>query len=374
MDVNCEPDKLDDSSWDDLINFIKEGKCILFVGPESVMKSPGILYHSELIKSPEFQNNEYFKYIERDEMFLLNKNFYRGKLVSRFRNYCNKNIFFDDTYKKISAIPFNTIIVVTRYSFLLQTFENNKIAFQHRWFSKIFDKSKTEAEIDTPSSEIPLIYNLFGNSNTDESLLLTHNDLFDYLTKLLSENSLPARLRELVKSSNQIIFLGFKFERWYLQLLLRLFELNDLNAKFERIATTSHEQEDIINMCTTDFNMNFIGENSESFVNTLYDKCIEKGVELRKPSSISTGSLLRNEFNSLLKTNRFDDALKQLENLEIKNNLQDKVTQLTGSWNSIKSKKENGTISDADLNLETNKFRQQMQLVIDDHLAEVNNS
>src|SRR4051812_4715185 len=112
MDVATEPKKLED--WDDVINSIKEEKCILFVGPESVVQSPGVSYHDELVKSPTFQNNEYFKYISRDEMFLLSQNFYRGKLVSRFKSYCQKNPFYDETYKKITEIPFHTIIVVTR--------------------------------------------------------------------------------------------------------------------------------------------------------------------------------------------------------------------------------------------------------------------
>src|SRR3954462_1583589 len=165
MNVTAEPKKLED--WDDILNSIKDEKCILFIGSESVMKAPGVSYHDELISSPDFQNSEYFKYISRDEMFLLSQNFYRGKLVSRFKNYCQKNPFFDDTYKKIAAIPFHTIIIVTRYPFLVQSFENNNIEFQHRWFSKVFDKSKSEEEIETPGAEKPLLYNLFGRFDID---------------------------------------------------------------------------------------------------------------------------------------------------------------------------------------------------------------
>jgi len=322
MDVAAaEPKKLED--WDDIINSIKEEKCILFVGPESVMKAPGLPYHQELVKSPGLQDNDYFKYIARDEMFLLSQNFYRGKLVSRFKNYCQQNAFYDDTYKSITAIPFHTIVSVTRYPFLVQSFINNNIDFQHRWFSKIFDKSKTEEDIDAPSSAMPLVYNLFGRFDVDESLLLTHNDLFDYLTKLLSENAIPTKLKEIVKSSNQIIFLGFKFERWYVQLLLRLFELHDLNAQFERISLISGDDDDILNICKTDFKMNFIQDNIDSFISTLYDKCKEAGVPLRTPSVVVSANPLVNEFNVLLQNNRFDEALKKLADFETKNKLDD---------------------------------------------------
>ncbi|MEP6465936.1 MAG: SIR2 family protein [Parafilimonas sp.] len=370
MDVaTAEPKKLED--WDDIINSIQEEKCILFVGPESVMKSQGVPYHQELVKSPGFQNNDYFKYIPRDEMFLLSQNFYRGKLVSRFKNYCAQNAFYDDTYKKIAAIPFHTIIAVTRYPFLVESFKNNNINFQHRWFSKIFDKSKTEEDIDAPSGELPLVYNLFGKFDIDESLLLTHNDLFDYLTKLLSDNAIPTKLKEIVKSSNEIIFLGFKFERWYVQLLLRLFELHDLNAQFERISLISGDDEDILSICETDFKMNFIEDNIDSFVSTLYDKCSAAGLHLRISPVAAGVSPELNEFNTLLKNNLFDEALTRLQTFEITNKLDDKVTQLTGNWNSIKQNKIAGVYSADDIILETNKFRQQMQAAIEDDMDQI---
>lgn len=370
MDVAAaEPRKLED--WDDIINSIQEEKCVLFVGPESVMKAPGVSYHEELIKASAFQNNDYFKYLPRDEMFLLSQNFYRGKLVSRFKNYCQQNAFYDETYKKIAAIPFHTIIAVTRYPFLVQSFVNNNINFQHHWFSKVFDKSKAEEDIDTPSAEMPLIYNLFGRFDIDESLLLTHNDLFDYLTKLLSENAIPTKLKEIVKSSNEIIFLGFKFERWYVQLLLRLFELHDLNAQFERISLSSGEEDDVLNVCKTDFKMNFISDNIDSFISTLYDKCNESGLKLRTPSGASNVNPVLNEFNMLLQNNRFDEALRKLNDFEITNKLNDNVTLLTGSWNAVKQRQKEGTIDDNQLTLEINKFRKQLQVAIEDDLDQV---
>ena len=59
MNVNAETEKLDDSNWGDILDSIKDGKCVLFVGPETVMRSPGISYHEELVKSLAFQN-KYF--------------------------------------------------------------------------------------------------------------------------------------------------------------------------------------------------------------------------------------------------------------------------------------------------------------------------
>ncbi len=361
MNATAESPDVDD--WNELVNAIKDGKCVLFVGPETVLKEPGVPYHQALVSSADFQENKYFKYIPKDEMFLLWEKQNRNKLVNRFRNYCQQNNFFDETYKKITAIPFNTIIAVSRYPFLVQTFEKSNLNFQHQWFSKNFSKPKpgeTEEVIETPTAENPLVYNLFGKLNLDDSLLLTHADLFDYLSELLkNENAIPTELKDLVKSADEIIFLGFKFDRWYVQLLLRLFKLDDHNAEFQRISLSSGDEDDVLSICETDFKIKFIDDKLDSFVNTLYNKCIESGLKLREFTSGPKVPQMT-DFTPLLETNRFDDALKKLRELETKYNLPDRVTGLTGSWNEIREKEINRTLRDDDLTIEKNSFRNQL--------------
>ena len=309
-------------------------------------------------------------------MFLLSENYHRGRLVNRFRAYCKDNPFFDETYKKITAIPFHTIISVSRYPFLIQTFQRSNIPFQHCWFSKNFNKAKSDdeipGEIETPTAELPLLYNLFGKLDLDESLLLTHNDLFEYLSKLLNENAIPTKLKELVKSSSQIIFLGFKFERWYVQLLLRLFELHDLNAQFERIALINDEEEDILDICETDFKINFINGNIDSFINNLYKKCLDGDLELRKATAANGAGTTLEEFKSLLRKNSFNEALRKLEEVEKTNSLADTVTQLSGNWSSIKDKQIKRTVPADALEVEINSFREQFLRAIENDFDQIN--
>jgi len=339
MSLIIEPKKLEESDWEDLLSFIKNGQCILFVGPETVLKEPGVFYHQTLIQSASFKDNDEFSYAPRDEMFLLKKPWSRGTLVRRFRDYCNKNNFYQDTYKKIAGIPFQTIILMSRYAFLTKYFKDNNFSFQERWFSKTRTVSP---DVDDPSSETPLLYNIFGKWEEDDSLLLTYDDLFSYLINLLGKTKpIDPKLKDIVQSSSQIIFLGFKFERWYIQLLLRLFELNKSDAKFQRTSTVSSDDEEIINICTTEFNMKFIDDNIESFIDVLYDKCINAGVKLREPTIVNSNKLLQDEFNKFMKESNFDAALKNLESLEVKNNSsENKSIKLRGRWSSLKGDRE----------------------------------
>ncbi|HKR06906.1 MAG TPA: SIR2 family protein [Bacteroidia bacterium] len=314
--------------WGTILRQIKDEKCILFIGPNSVLKEPGVLYHQELLNSPVFSKNEEYKYIERDEMFLLFKKSKKGKLVSDFLSYCDMNKYYEDIYVKLAKIPFHAIVIATRYPFLKDVFDKEFIPYQFAWFSKIpvIEQKKNDFRL---SKKKPLIYNLFGNFKNDESLLLTHSDLFDYLKRILVEGP-PDYLASAVRSSRQIIFLGFNFERWYVQLLMRIFNLNSSDAEFERLSTSYESEEDIMKICTTDFNINFISHNIDSFVNDLYEKCQDDNI-LRKPTNENN---LKNMLKELLEENEFDQVFDKLKNLtKNKSDLENTVSLLVSDYN-----------------------------------------
>lgn len=347
--------------WDLLIDAIRNEKCVLFIGPEIVRQ-----YHSSLISSPEFQDNQYFRYIPRDEMFLVPKLQYRSNLVSRFNKFLDKNPVDNEIYRIISEIPFATIIDATRYNFLSKSMTENGFDFQPACFSKVYEEAP---EIETPSLNKPLVYNLFGKPKNEASLLLTHGDLFDYLTKLLAANALPAKLKEQVKEFNQIIFLGFKFERWYLQLLLRLFELTDKDPKYHTIATQYDDSPDIISICSTDFNIEFIEEKVEVFMTTLFEKC-KGSVEFRKPSfPNSSNDAAAKKFYNLLKESRFEEALVEVEKLEDGKQERNSIN-LWATWNGIKADKINKTQDQEKIEIRENSLRERLRQQFEEYRTE----
>src|SRR6185503_4126776 len=95
-----------------------------------------------------------------------------------------------------------------------------------------YHKNNAAKVIATPSKENPLIYNLLGDLEVEESLILSHKDLFDYFMSLFGNFKLPDALQTSIVAAKHIIFLGFKFEKWYAQLLLAKFDLeNDQKIK-----------------------------------------------------------------------------------------------------------------------------------------------
>lgn len=85
------------------------------------------------------------------------------------------------------------------------------------WLSSIYDNEPAYR----PSSQRPLVYQLFGRLNEPASLVLTEDDYFDYLIGVTKNDDLipPVIRRKLVDTS--LLFLGFRLDDWNFRVIFR---------------------------------------------------------------------------------------------------------------------------------------------------------
>src|SRR5262249_22613117 len=74
------------------------------------------------------------------------------------------------------------------------------------------------------SHDAPVVYHLFGDVDEPASLILSENDLLDFLVAIVSERPpLPNSLRYALKRTGQsFLFVGFGIKQWYLRVLMQL--------------------------------------------------------------------------------------------------------------------------------------------------------
>ncbi len=78
----------------------------------------------------------------------------------------------------------------------------------------------------TGTPDEPMIFYLYGNVKDEESLVLTENDLLDFLVSIVSKDTLPDRLiNELKEPDKSFLFIGFGFKHWYLRIILHILEV-----------------------------------------------------------------------------------------------------------------------------------------------------
>ena len=68
------------------------------------------------------------------------------------------------------------------------------------------------------------VYHLFGDAQEPSSLVLSENDLLDFLIAIVSDRPpLPNSLRRTLKRADQsFLFVGFGITQWYLRVLLKV--------------------------------------------------------------------------------------------------------------------------------------------------------
>lgn len=211
-----------DRFWDLAFKNIVEEKCILMIGPDIATSDPDKSLNDLLKNYLEKNNGNAIEYYADDEFFSFKDASdvqYAIMDIQEFYRQLKPN----ELYYKIAEIPFHLIISVSPDHLLKDVFDSKKLDYQFAFYNK----EQNIATIEKPTKNRPLLYNLFGDIETDGSLIFTYEDLFNYLIPSTGRFELPLPLQQELKKATLVLFIGFKFEKWYFKLLLRLLDLHD---------------------------------------------------------------------------------------------------------------------------------------------------
>lgn len=100
--------------------------------------------------------------------------------------------------------------------------------------------------VETPTPEKPLVYYLFGHLDERESLVVTEDDYFRYLTWIARNQDLLPKPIERALASTALLFLGFGLEDWNFRVLFEsLVSLyhSQLRSRYIHVAVQVSPQE-----------------------------------------------------------------------------------------------------------------------------------
>jgi hypothetical protein len=336
-----------------IVDSIKEERCVLMLGPEVALNNRGVPIYSDL---PRFFQEETDLEIDKDTDGLIIFKSRRSKsfFYTELKRYYQKYKPIDDIHKKLARIPFHIIISTTPDIILKKCYETFGMNFDFHNYNK---KQNPEDIKKIPTGNYPLLYNLLGCITEEDSLIVTHDDLFEFLFSILGEQRLPRELKRCLQKPKVFVFLGFDFERWYLQLLLRLFELHQ-DAMPIASQAGSKLKEQTKTFYINNFEMEFIDSSIEDLVDDLYKKCESQGlIKEIKESSPDENPFWR-KIRELIGDDKIEEAIIELqEHLEGKSDeLLNTVIQISGRYYRLNRKQDSGTISNQDADLQMNQI------------------
>lgn len=322
-------------SWKLLLRRLQKEKAILLIGPEVIMASQQSdqalkeklqdYIQQDLEGILDDEDLKRIEYYSEDGFFFLEDN-YRLEVVESVQEFYKKQQI-NNLYRQLAEIPFHLTLSLSPDKLLGQAFEALNLPYHFHFYDKTsYNTSLDDEKLNfKPSKSQRLIYNIFGSVDNEDSMILSYDDLFEFLQRIFNNYKLPKTVEESILAANCFVFIGFNYSKWYLKLLLRLMKMHEKVRKVYGMDTPSTK--DIETFFVNEFDMNFTQMDAVSFIEALYQKCQEADM-LIKPNlspvpaqklpppivkqakSLMANSLLKEAFDLLTAYCQKSDSIK----------------------------------------------------------------
>jgi len=349
---------MSEDDWNELLGSIQREACIVILGPGAMVGPDESVLHDNLY---ELLAKELDVSIPDSSEKLLHlatqvtqKRGWR-KLLSDLSKKAYHEPDLHPAYEKLARIPLHLMISVSPDKLLHQAFDKQGIPHQFAYYNY----KKTPELASPPSQNLPLIYNLFGVVDDDDSMVLTHESLFDFLFSILSTKRLPMELKDSIQQSLNLVFLGFDFESWYLKILLRLFESHTKEVSYAHAWRGDLLAQDLRSFFQSElFKLDFVNTNVVQFIEELYQRC-ESNQLIREIGEGGGALTTYGQVAAMLKKGETEAAIDFLDAhlMETGNNdLFTEVVLLSRRYNGLISSQNKGTITEENAKVELNQI------------------
>jgi hypothetical protein len=319
--------ELPDRQWEYLLDRLNKEETLLFVGP-GILPFPGYDSLEDALcqylqdKSAEEMAPFVDKFYRDDKFFMLNdrdKNESLWNFMSYYRDFFKEHkeelAEARSVLRKLAEIPFSTIVTLIPNTLIEEAFGED-FAFHADFYNK---KKKPQAYVPGRKTD-PLIYYLRGKMTVDESMVISHNDLFDYLESIYEAKSMDADFKNLLKNSKYYIFLGLPLESWYMQLLIRVFDFHVDTPRILALKKFPEKFQDQKTVYEDLYKLKFYDSKSLDFIDQLHQHCEDNDLLKEVSGGAATANFDRDaeQFLSLLKAGHHEQSLSILEELSVK--------------------------------------------------------
>jgi hypothetical protein len=146
----------------------------------------------------------------------------RFKLVEAVEQFYGDYAQLNTTlHQNLADLPFQLYLTVTHDPCLHNALSRGNIEKKPQTAYYHYRRGGKSDLVD-PSVSKPILYQLYGSLHDESSLILTENELLDFLLRIVAGTPpLPAQVEGLLRSEqNAFLFIGFGFSQWYVRILL----------------------------------------------------------------------------------------------------------------------------------------------------------
>lgn len=228
----------DEEDWKTLVFAIQQNDCILILGPDiatEVVEGRKRTLTEILVEEMASEIHiDAVGEIDTSDLAQVAQCYCKEKGRLRLRSKVS------DFYKKregmgkvselhriIAALPFYFTVITTHDKMLIEALEEEKGKTPLE--QSYHFKGENPQIIEMGTVKRPLVFYLYGSVAKPNSLVLTENDLLDFLVELTSKKRpmAPNVLSELQGKDKCFLFLGVGFRHWYQRILLHVLQMGN---------------------------------------------------------------------------------------------------------------------------------------------------
>jgi hypothetical protein len=343
---------LKEKEWDSIVDNIESGKTIVCLGAEIFNDGDKSLDQQLALEVADLDNVGMYG----DGLFHL-----KGSGISTtytaIKKYLNRDFPHVNAICEILVkMPISVILSTNPDQHLKKTFDR----LGHSCTYAYHHAHKPAKELPDPNSSNPLIYNLFGDIQFPESMILTHENVFNFVESAVNGKSIPQVVQERIADAQNFLFIGLPFNKWYMKLLLHILRKYN-NREVLRLAANQAFDQEVQKFCHQQFEIVCVPVKTLDFVSTLQEKC-QKANLVRQQESAGPTTLF-DRWMQLLRNDEQNELLNQMldyfdRHLPDDRESSDLLNNLTGRLARLERKVMNGTIKYDDEELERNQIRE----------------
>ncbi len=222
--------------WNSLVATMRRGQCTLVLGPElSASDAAGaVMAHSladALARALADELDNDGRRVEGSTLAAIAQQYEDSEgfgpaalRAEAERFYRGIGAVPSPVHQLLAALPFPLVLSTCQDALFCQALRQaDKTPVLQRYNLRADRRDNPEFLIPgTPQA--PTVYHLFGIATEPGSLVLSENDILDFLIAIVAENPpLPnSLLRALKKPGQSYLFLGFGIRHWHLRVLLKV--------------------------------------------------------------------------------------------------------------------------------------------------------
>jgi hypothetical protein len=221
-------DGLKGAIYQNIARQIRDGNCVLFLGPAAVAapQPDGSMRPLTELCAIELANGLGLPPDEAESLQQVTSTLrMKGALsdtliiaaVQDFYQRMEKSKL-SPVLQELANLPFRIIVNTTPDDYFTKYYAQTLRDFRFDFYN--FRKPNPDPLYKFGDDQSPLIYNLFGHYKKPESLVLTYGDQLNYINKItgVQHERLPDSLLAAFNTPRFYLFLGFDFEDWTLRI------------------------------------------------------------------------------------------------------------------------------------------------------------